>query len=350
MIGFSLRNGLPILGVGDAVAAAAPIGLFFGRLANFINAELWGRPSTAPWAVVFPGEAAQTCPADWVGPCARHPSQLYEAGLEGLVLFAVLALAIRAGALARPGRVFGLLLVGYALARMSVERFRQADSQFVTLGQPARPCPAPRCRLGPDDGPDPVAADAAGRRDPARAGGAACVTDLGALIRRRIDAAGPMRLDAYMALCLSHPALGYYATRDPLGAAGDFITAPEISQMFGELIGAWAAQVWADQGRPDRFVLAELGPGRGTLMRDALRAGAALPGFLRRRAALAGRDQPRAARPPGRGARPPSRRAGSTESEDLPDGPLIVLANEFFDALPIRQVQRADASGASGWS
>ena len=84
VVGFSLRNRLPILRVGDAVAAAAPIGIFFGRLANFINAELWGRPSTAPWAVVFPGEAAQACPPDWPVPCARHPSQLYEAGLEGL--------------------------------------------------------------------------------------------------------------------------------------------------------------------------------------------------------------------------------------------------------------------------
>jgi phosphatidylglycerol---prolipoprotein diacylglyceryl transferase len=134
VIGFSMKNGLPILSVGDAVSAAAPIGLFLGRIANFINAELWGRPSTAPWAMVFPGEAAQTCPADWAGPCARHPSQLYEAGLEGVVLFVLLALAIRAGALRRPGLVFGLLLVGYALARMVVELFRQADAQFVTPG------------------------------------------------------------------------------------------------------------------------------------------------------------------------------------------------------------------------
>jgi phosphatidylglycerol:prolipoprotein diacylglycerol transferase len=136
VVGFSLRNGLEILKVGDAAAAAAPIGLFFGRLANFVNAELWGRPSTAPWAVVFPGEAAGACPAGWVGPCARHPSQLYEAALEGVVLFAVLALAIRAGALARPGRVFGLFLIGYGLARVAVEGFRQADAQFVTAGNP----------------------------------------------------------------------------------------------------------------------------------------------------------------------------------------------------------------------
>lgn len=136
VVGFSLRNGLPILGVGDAVAAAAPIGLFFGRVANFINGELWGRPSLAPWAVIFPGEAAQTCPPDWLLPCSRHPSQLYEAALEGLLLFAILAFAIRRGALARPGRVFGTFLIGYGLARMFVERFRQADAQFVTLENP----------------------------------------------------------------------------------------------------------------------------------------------------------------------------------------------------------------------
>jgi phosphatidylglycerol:prolipoprotein diacylglycerol transferase len=133
---FSLKNGFPILGVGDAVAAAAPIGLFFGRIANFINGELWGKPSTLPWAVMFPGEGA-ICPPDWTAICARHPSQLYEALLEGALLFLVLLLAIRRGALARPGRVFGLFLIGYSLSRMFVELFRQADAQFVTPGNPA---------------------------------------------------------------------------------------------------------------------------------------------------------------------------------------------------------------------
>lgn len=136
IIGFSQLRGRPVLRVADAVAAATPIGLFFGRLANFINAELWGRPSTLPWAVIFPGEAAQTCPPDWAGPCARHPSQLYEAGLEGIVLFAVLALAIRGGALAHPGRVTGLFLLGYGLARAFVELFRQPDAQFAGPGNP----------------------------------------------------------------------------------------------------------------------------------------------------------------------------------------------------------------------
>lgn len=132
---FSLLNGYRILSVGDAVSAATPIGLFFGRLANFINGELWGKPSALPWAVIFPGAGA-ICPPDWVGVCARHPSQLYEAALEGIVLFLLLLLAIRRGALAYPGRVFGLFLIGYGLARMFVEIFRQADAQFVTPDNP----------------------------------------------------------------------------------------------------------------------------------------------------------------------------------------------------------------------
>ena len=167
------------------------------------------------------------------------------------------------------------------------------------------------------------------------------MTPLGALIRRRIAEEGPMRLDVYMALCLGHPEHGYYMTRDPFGAAGDFVTAPEVSQMFGELVGAWAAQVWDDQGRPEPFVLAELGPGRGTLMRDALRAAAAVPGFrdaarlwlVETSPALRARQaETLAARMPGW--------AGSVGA--LPDGPAIVVANEFFDALPIRQFQRLD--------
>jgi phosphatidylglycerol:prolipoprotein diacylglycerol transferase len=131
-----LRNGVSPVRVGDAVAAAAPIGIFFGRVANFINAELWGRPTDVPWAVVFPGTGA-TCPAEWTGLCARHPSQLYEAGLEGLVLGLVILWAIlRLSWLAYPGRIIGLFLAGYGAARMFVERFREADAQFVTPDNP----------------------------------------------------------------------------------------------------------------------------------------------------------------------------------------------------------------------
>ncbi len=133
---FCRRHGVPVLQLADALAIATPPGLFFGRIANFINAELWGRPTDLPWGVIFPGEAAQTCEGTAYGLCARHPSQLYEAGLEGLVLGAVLLAAARAGALSRPGRVTGLFLAGYGAARFFVEFFRQADAQFITPDNP----------------------------------------------------------------------------------------------------------------------------------------------------------------------------------------------------------------------
>jgi phosphatidylglycerol:prolipoprotein diacylglycerol transferase len=133
---FGRREKIPLLSMGDLLAMATPVGLMLGRLANFINAELWGRPTTLPWGVIFPGEGAQTCEGV-VGLCARHPSQLYQAGLEGLLLAIVLLwLAFRSGALQRPGLVMGVFLVGYGLARFVVEFFRQPDAQFVSEGNP----------------------------------------------------------------------------------------------------------------------------------------------------------------------------------------------------------------------
>lgn len=133
LLAFAWRRGVDAVRLGDAVAAAAPIGLFFGRLANFVNGELWGRPTTMPWGVIFPGA---TCPPGWPEACARHPSQLYQAGLEGLVLGLLLFWAVRRGALATRGRLIGLFLAGYGLARLFVEGFRQADAQFVTPANP----------------------------------------------------------------------------------------------------------------------------------------------------------------------------------------------------------------------
>ncbi|WGR61224.1 prolipoprotein diacylglyceryl transferase [Paracoccus ferrooxidans] len=129
------RHGIPALRLADALSVATPIGLGLGRVANFINAELWGRPTDAPWGVVFPGEAAQNCPGI-TGPCARHPSQLYEAGLEGVLLAGLLLLLVRAGGLRRPGQALGLFLIGYGLSRFVVEFFRQADAQFITPDNP----------------------------------------------------------------------------------------------------------------------------------------------------------------------------------------------------------------------
>ncbi|MGB3148244.1 MAG: prolipoprotein diacylglyceryl transferase [Paracoccaceae bacterium] len=133
---FCRRNGVPALPLSDAMALVAPVGLFFGRLANFVNAELWGRPTNLPWGVIFPGTEAQTCPDIAVGECARHPSQLYEAGLEGLLLGALLFWLMRRGALKRPGLLTGVFLAGYALSRFAVEFVRQADGQFITATNP----------------------------------------------------------------------------------------------------------------------------------------------------------------------------------------------------------------------
>jgi phosphatidylglycerol:prolipoprotein diacylglycerol transferase len=133
---FCRRNGIPPLQLSDALAIAAPAGIMLGRLANFVNAELWGRPTTLPWGVIFPGERAQDCPGI-AGPCARHPSQLYEAGLEGLLLgLLLLWLAFARGWLKRPGALTGLFLAGYAAARMFVEFFRVADQQYITPDNP----------------------------------------------------------------------------------------------------------------------------------------------------------------------------------------------------------------------
>lgn len=167
---------------------------------------------------------------------------------------------------------------------------------------------------------------------------------LGQIIAARIAAAGPITLADYMADCLLHPTQGYYTTRDPFGAAGDFTTAPEISQMFGEMLGLALAQTWLDQGAPQRVVLAELGPGRGTLMADVLRATRAVPGF---HAAL--RICLVEASPVLRDRQAQALAGQAVEwfgtVHELPDGPLYLLANEFFDALPIRQFQHA----GGGW-
>jgi len=120
---FALRRGVPMLSLSDVVTAVAPIGLFLGRLANFINGELWGRPSDVWWAMVFPNG----------GPLPRHPSQLYEATLEGLVLFVVLAVLVWLGGFRRPGLITGAFAIGYGVARIICELFREPDAQLGFL-------------------------------------------------------------------------------------------------------------------------------------------------------------------------------------------------------------------------
>ena len=134
---FCFKNSLPLRPTADMMAIATPPGLLLGRISNFINAELWGRPTSLPWGVQFPGQAAQSCGQTLGEICARHPSQLYEALLEGLLLGAVLLwLAFRRGALKVPGRIVGLFIGGYGAARFMVEFVRQPDAQFISDGNP----------------------------------------------------------------------------------------------------------------------------------------------------------------------------------------------------------------------
>lgn len=159
------------------------------------------------------------------------------------------------------------------------------------------------------------------------------------ILQAQIAREGPMSVAAFMQACLTHPVHGYYVTRDPLGAEGDFTTAPEISQMFGEMIGLWLAQVWMDQGSPN-CVLAELGPGRGSLMADILRVTKGVPGFHDAVQIWLVEASPvlRAKQAEALQGHAPN---WAREVSELPQNlPLFVIANEFFDALPIRQFTR----------
>nr|WP_295889762.1 SAM-dependent methyltransferase [uncultured Devosia sp.] len=164
------------------------------------------------------------------------------------------------------------------------------------------------------------------------------------LIDMQIRTSGPMSVASYMALCLTHPTKGYYKSDDPLGTAGDFVTAPEISQMFGELIGFFVVNLWQQMGSPKAFTLLELGPGRGTLMADMLRVACRAEGFrdaldlrlFETNPALIAEQNARLE---------PYEPKWIDSFEKVGDGPLLVVANEFFDALPIRQFVRME----DGW-
>jgi NADH dehydrogenase [ubiquinone] 1 alpha subcomplex assembly factor 7 len=172
------------------------------------------------------------------------------------------------------------------------------------------------------------------------------MNELAAALCDEIRRHGPITLARYMEAALHHPTLGYYRTRDPLGGAGDFTTAPEISQMFGEMIGAWLAVVWQQIGSPKSVRLVELGPGRGTLMSDVLRATRGVPGL---HAALdlhlVETSEPLRAMQREAMTKLAVEATWHGDFATVPSGPLLLIANEFFDALPIRQYERTP----EGW-
>ncbi len=163
------------------------------------------------------------------------------------------------------------------------------------------------------------------------------VMSLEALIKDRIKQHGPLTVADYMKLALTHEELGYYTTRDPFGQNGDFITAPEISQIFGELLGAWVAMTWQQMGEPE-MVLVELGPGRGTLMQDMLRACSHMPTFHESVCVVMMESSPKLRRFQQATLKNIHPRISWQDTlDDLPELPIMLIANEFFDALPVRQ-------------
>ncbi len=170
------------------------------------------------------------------------------------------------------------------------------------------------------------------------------MTPVERLVRERITQSGPISIAEYMAIALGDPEHGYYRTRDPLGAAGDFVTAPEISQVFGELIGLWCAATWRAMGAPDPVRLVEFGPGRGTLMADAIRAAERVPEFLAVAEVHLIETSP-ALRRRQHGVLAAASPTWHERFSEVPDGPCLVIANEFFDALPVEQFVRTQA----GW-
>jgi SAM-dependent MidA family methyltransferase len=164
-------------------------------------------------------------------------------------------------------------------------------------------------------------------------------------LKRLIKSSGPMPVWRYMEMCLTHPQYGYYVARDPLGREGDFITAPEVSQMFGELLGLWAASVWKAIGSPPILRLIELGPGRGTMMADALRALRVLPPLYQALSIHLVEINP-VLREKQKSTLSGARNIAWHDGiDDVPDGPAVILANEYFDVLPIHQVVRRE----TGW-
>jgi NADH dehydrogenase [ubiquinone] 1 alpha subcomplex assembly factor 7 len=181
--------------------------------------------------------------------------------------------------------------------------------------------------------------------DPRRKQAVTEYSPLQAEIKRLIKTSGPMPVWRYMELCLTHPEFGYYVSRDPLGREGDFTTAPEVSQMFGELLGLWTASVWRAIGSPPLLRLIELGPGRGTMMADALRALRVLPPLYQALSIHLVEINP-VLREKQKSMLSGARDIAWHDTiDDIPDGPAVIFANEYFDVLPIHQVVRRE----TGW-
>src|SRR5215475_7765458 len=327
---FARRNGISILSLGDITTAVGPIGLFLGRIANFINSELWGRAAdpSLPWAMVFPNDQLHLPPPSEPAlrgrpggrPAVYHschydpPRRPEASGAHSRQLhYTLWSCADHRGVLPRARQAARLFVGpadnGYAAVGPHGDHRRLADC----MGVAARGAAAGRIR------------GFCSRE---------IVTEFSPLlseIKKLIRSSGPMPVWRYMELCLTHPQYGYYIARDPIGREGDFTTAPEVSQMFGELLGLWAASVWKAIGSPPLLRLIELGPGRGTMMADALRALRVLPPLYQALHLHMVEINP-LLRAKQREMLQSVRHAEWHDTiDEVPEGPSVIFANEYFD-------------------
>ena len=339
---FASRNGISILSLGDITTAVGPIGLFLGRLANFINSELWGRAAdpSLPWAMVFPNDRLQLL---------RHPSQLYQAALEGILLFTVLAVMIRMGALKRPGLILGSFIAIYALARITGELFREPDPQLgflwggLTMGMLLsvpmiiaglilivlawRKPPMPEIETRSGNASDRIFA--AAERD--QEADQVVRPDAGLALHGAVPAASAARL---LRLARSARARGRFHHR-----AGSQPDVRRVARACGRpRCGRRSAQ-------PPLLRLVELGPGRGTMMADALRALRVLPPLYQSLTIHMVEINP-VLREKQRATLSGVRNISWHDSiDDIVDGPAVIFANEYFDVLPIHQMVKRE----TGW-
>jgi phosphatidylglycerol:prolipoprotein diacylglycerol transferase len=237
VLAFGYMRGIPVLSLGDITCAVGPIGLFLGRIANFINGELWGRPTDVSWAMVFPERR----------PMPRHPSQLYEATLEGLVLLAVLALLMRAGALKRPGLIIGSFAVCYAIARTFCEFFREPDAQLGFLWGGATMGQLLSCRCSSPAWVSSLCDETPAAAEPLVSERSPLEIEIADASRRR----GQCRsLSTWRSAC-STASMATTSRVIRSARAATLRQRQKSAQMFGELIGLWAATVWTQMGTPE---------------------------------------------------------------------------------------------------
>ena len=303
-IWFAKKDGVSAFRYLDVVAIVAPIGIFFGRIANFINSELYGLETSLPWGVKFLK----------VDELLRHPTQIYEAIFEGVILFLILIYFRKKGLMKTPGLISGLFLIFYSIFRFTIEYFRVPDEQLgylflnLTMGQ--------------------------------------IISFIFFLIggylifikneeKKNLN----LSLDQFINFCLYNKKSGYYMKKNPFGKKGDFITAPNISRLFSEMIAIWIISFWQSLGSPKRFNLIELGAGNGEMMKVLIESFKNFPLFLKSCNLFIYEKSPSLCLIQKKKLIN-NKITWISQLNKIKKIPSIFIANEFFDAIAVKQFEK----------